>query len=575
MAIKIKTSKKDFGRNTSFISQSFNIVKELSKSLELTYIRVCVIAIFIGILELINVAVIFPALNLLAEPDNKNLGSLTKGLVDYFGITIIVCFIPVIIFIQAIISILNEQFFVKKIADWRVNQSISFLKSLWNLKFKSSHLVKSGEIEAVLLRNIGISVKMRHYLALLFIECILALIFICIAIYITIYSIFLFIVALIIYLLINKLTLHRRIRNTETAKKQYDRVAHYSNQIYSDRRTLLTYDFSLSSNHFSETLGSASYAILDTDKINILVKLINQPILISLIFSMSAGLFYFASFSIVDLLTLGFVFYRTAPKVISVVQLYADLRGDLPVDISESLRSLNLEDEKGLQTKKRVKNFKRLNIKDGFYKISKDYSIQNINVDIRFGELIVIRGKSGVGKSSILDILAGFSDLTKGNYSVNQSNFSKINGRYFQQNCLALVRTESKLFNGTISENITFGKSKVDKNKLRNLCESLGIDKIWSKTEQEYTQVKEFGNNFSAGERQRMLIARAVFKDPKLLLLDEPTSNLDAESEKIIIDFIASLKRKTTIVVVSHNGLIDSQADKIYEIYKGIFSKKY
>lgn len=196
------------------------------------------------------------------------------------------------------------------------------------------------------------------------------------------------------------------------------------------------------------------------------------------------------------------------------------------------------------------------------------YVIDDFNINIKSGEKVALVGASGSGKSTLLMLMAGLYEPSKGIVSVgnNTINANDINKRYYREQ-LGIVLQESMLFNGSIKDNILLGRCSSEEEiaqavKISNLDSfiqnfSSGLDTI----------ISEEGNNISGGQRQKLCIARAVLKKPKLLLMDEPTSSLDNISESIIMEKLFLLE--ATLLVVAHRLSNISKFDKIIVLNNG------
>ena len=210
--------------------------------------------------------------------------------------------------------------------------------------------------------------------------------------------------------------------------------------------------------------------------------------------------------------------------------------------------------------------FENVNYK---YDDSNEYVLKNVNLDVKAGEIVAFVGKSGSGKTTLVNLLARFFNTDEGSVTVNGVNIKNIPlGIY--RNKFAIVPQETFLFGGTIKENISFGKEVSDEEiitaaKMANAYNFIQED-LPNKFE---TEVGERGALLSGGQKQRIAIARALIKNPEIMILDEATSALDSESEKLVQDALDSLMEGRTTFVIAHRLSTIVRADKIVVMDNG------
>ena len=210
--------------------------------------------------------------------------------------------------------------------------------------------------------------------------------------------------------------------------------------------------------------------------------------------------------------------------------------------------------------------FENVNYK---YEDSNDYVLKNINLDVKAGEIVAFVGKSGSGKTTLVNLLARFFNTDEGTVTVNGVNIKNIPLKIYR-NKFAIVPQETFLFGGTIKENISFGKEVSDEEiisaaKMANAYNFIQED-LPNKFE---TEVGERGALLSGGQKQRIAIARALIKNPEIMILDEATSALDSESEKLVQDALDILMEGRTTFVIAHRLSTIVRADKIVVMDNG------
>ena len=210
--------------------------------------------------------------------------------------------------------------------------------------------------------------------------------------------------------------------------------------------------------------------------------------------------------------------------------------------------------------------FENVNYK---YDDSNEYVLKNVNLNVKAGEIVAFVGKSGSGKTTLVNLLARFFNTDDGTVKVNGVNIKNIPLKIYR-NKFAIVPQETFLFGGTIKENISFGKEVTDEEiisaaKMANAYNFIQED-LPNKFE---TEVGERGALLSGRQKQRIAIARALIKNPEIMILDEATSALDSESEKLVQEALDSLMEGRTTFVIAHRLSTIVRADKIVVMENG------
>lgn len=520
--------------------------------------------IFIGAIEFANATVLFPVVQLLFVKTNIELGYISSRLLEYLDPLNLVLMIPVLIIVQSAIAILNEQWFVKILANWRAAKSIEYLDSIWQSSYANQKELDNGKIEVVIARNLGFSVKLRYLTALMISEFLLSVILICTSIYINPLTSGMFFILGGIYYLMNRLTIGLRIKNTEDVKKGFNEVANLTSQIFPDFRIFNFYDFKHIKPLFEIPIVSACMAQYRTDRINIFMKHLLQPIAIILIFFVGLLISKYQFITIAEFVIVSFLFYRAAPKLVSSVRLYGEISGEIPIDITNEL--LPIEEYKKLDFSYPKSAETVLEIQNLILKLEDKRIVAFPDTSLKKGDVLIVKGKSGSGKSTLLDTICGFRPPQSGKVFLNYDNHTHIINRAMLKANFSIFRQESLIFRGTISQNITFHNKNVEAADVIKICEKFGINKFWDLTHKENTLVGNFGGNLSAGQRQRVLLARAFIKKPDVLILDEPTSNLDVESAQMVMNIIQEYRKDMIIIIVSHDQAIEGIASHVRDL---------
>lgn len=207
---------------------------------------------------------------------------------------------------------------------------------------------------------------------------------------------------------------------------------------------------------------------------------------------------------------------------------------------------------------------------DFSYPARKDMRVLNaISFTVHAGEKIALAGHSGVGKSTIAQLILRFYDPLHGSILFDDTDASAYEVRQLRGN-MAIVPQEVLLFGGTIRENIAYGNPGAGEEALISAAKKANAWQFIAKfPEQLDTLVGERGVKLSGGQRQRIAIARAILKDPSILILDEATSSLDAQSEKLVQDALEELMKNRTTIIIAHRLSTIRNVDAIYVLDKG------
>ena len=208
------------------------------------------------------------------------------------------------------------------------------------------------------------------------------------------------------------------------------------------------------------------------------------------------------------------------------------------------------------------------------FKYENEKIIDNINFEIKKGQTIALVGQSGSGKSTIANLIPRFYDVSEGKISIDGINIKKINKNNLR-GLIGLVSQDSILFNDTIINNIKLSKSETELDDIINSATIANADDFIKKFEKKYkTNVGDGGGKLSGGQKQRISIARAVFRNPPIMILDEATSSLDSESEKLVQQALEKLMKNRTSLVIAHRLSTIQKADLILVISEGQIIEK-
>ena len=302
----------------------------------------------------------------------------------------------------------------------------------------------------------------------------------------------------------------------------------------------------------------------------------------------AVGWCVFQAFQVLCLGFTGYLAYRGTIKVgdITLYQTYfGNIIGQitqflnlLPIiskgfesvtSVGEVLMTNDIEDNSSKPKLKDIAGeFDFKNVKFA-YKDDGKIVLNGFNLHVNPGETVAFVGESGAGKTTILNVIIGFMQPDSGEIDIDGHNLNDINLRSYRKH-IAVVPQNSILFSGTIKENITYGIKNVDENKLREVIKAANLTEFIDGLPKGVdSEVGEHGGGLSGGQRQRISIARALMRDPKVIVLDEATSALDSISEREIQKALDNLKSERTTFIVAHRLSTIRNADKIAVISEG------
>lgn len=295
----------------------------------------------------------------------------------------------------------------------------------------------------------------------------------------------------------------------------------------------------------------------------------------------------FVSLSLIGVLILGLYLSDkniiTIPKMImGLVAIFGSYGpvialSALPQNLTQTFASgdrvLDLLEEKPVVREiKDGKNFSFLDLKVNnlSFKYDEASVLNNVNLEVKRGQIVALVGPSGCGKSTLLKLLLRFYETNSGDILYNNISINDINTSSLLDN-VTLVSQQTYLFDDTIKENIKIAKYDATDEEIIEVAKKASIHEFIESLPDKYdTKVGQLGDNLSAGEKQRIGLARAFLSNAPLILLDEPTSNVDSINEGIILKSLKDQKENKSIILVSHRESTTAIADRIYRIKDGI-----
>jgi len=260
--------------------------------------------------------------------------------------------------------------------------------------------------------------------------------------------------------------------------------------------------------------------------------------------------------------TFLFAMFQPAKKI-------ANVNAEINRGISSAERVFNILDTTEIEefddnSKIKIDKINKIDFKDVTFSYDKKINVlKKINISIKKGDFVALVGESGSGKTTFSDLIMNFHHLENGNINIDDIDIRDINVNSLRQK-IGLVSQDSILFNDTVSNNIKLGSPKSsDKDIYESAKKANAFEFIEKMSDKFDTSIGEKGVRISGGQKQRLAIARAIIKNPDILILDEATSALDSNSEKKIQEAIDSFSSEMTLIIIAHRLSTIKKADKI------------
>ena len=265
--------------------------------------------------------------------------------------------------------------------------------------------------------------------------------------------------------------------------------------------------------------------------------------------------------------------YKLLPALQAIATSYASIKGNqtsLQNIKEEIITILNQEEVLKDYSNNKFKEFNTIKFENLNFSHKNNQIFNNINIEIKKNEIIGVIGKTGVGKSTFIDIFCGLLYPNAGKVKLNDNEILKDEISKFQK-LISIVPQKINLLDDSIKNNILyaqkFSKEKNIDEKINNLQNICLLDYVNKKDDGWDTVVGENGSKLSGGQIQRLGFARALFKEPQILILDEATSGLDEETEKKLLNNLINIKPKLTIIIITHNKKILNICSKVFQIF--------
>ncbi|MFZ4262719.1 ABC transporter ATP-binding protein [Sphingobacterium sp. HJSM2_6] len=276
-----------------------------------------------------------------------------------------------------------------------------------------------------------------------------------------------------------------------------------------------------------------------------------------------------------DLMASEFIAYiGIFSQIMRPAKALTDAFSSVHSGIAAGERVLQLIDEKNMVADKpdakAIESFQhQISFQDVNFSYEDQPVLKHVQLDIQKGQTVALVGPSGGGKSTLIDLIPRFMDASSGKITIDQVDVRDLKQDSLRQ-LIGVVNQESILFNDTIFNNIAFANEEATEEEVINAAKIANAHEFIMNSENGYqTNIGDRGSKLSGGQRQRICIARAVLKNPPIMLLDEATSALDTESERLVQDSLYKLMDNRTTVVIAHRLSTIQNADKIVVLEAG------
>ena len=558
--------------------QSYHIIGKANriKSLWLLLILLSIIA-----LELLNFSLIIPVLTILFDKESIEKITLITHLENLFGVsTFSLINLAILFLILIIVKVLLLLFFEYKIQKYsremQVDMSLRaysyFLNSRWQEILKVDH----AYIMRTILSDIGTFVTegilkfieiIKNTLFLIFIVS--YLLFFNFKITAIIMGVFVSF-TIIIFVLFKKKQVYLSKLTAEFQKSRYKNI---SESILSLRDIKLTGNSSFFLNAFENNEKKATKVLIVSKIMSKIPRYLLEIILVAFAVLIAVyldtnnfdinnyipllGLYAFAILKLIPIFTV----YNQSIQAVRVAKYQTEEA------IKNAERFKKIFEQYKLRERDEKFNILDLNqefkIKVSNVDFSYDNSkpiFKNLNLELNKNQTIYLEGPNGSGKSTFVDLISGLLSPSRGTIKINNSNLIDVSNNWLKE--VGYVSQTNFLMNNTIKENIVFGRENISEKNIIGIIKLVGLDElINSLPEGIDTNVGNLGSSFSGGQKQRIAIARALVLNPNVIILDEATNALDADTEKNFLEIINKIKKNRIIIFIAHSELIKNFCD--------------
>ncbi len=554
----------------------------LNKSQKNLIFFLAILALFLSFFEFLTFSLIEPIINLFSSNDEKFEISIFKIFnidVEINKITLVYIFF-VFFLLRSIISLVI--FFFKNLLSKSINDNLSNKLYTYYLKRDYLFFIKNSSsfFNSNIIKEVdNFAIKLMDSLIYLLTDTVIILTvitFLTVSYPLETFILFFISSAMfIIYYLFFRTKLKKL--GQEVTKYNSNRMKFLENSFYIIQNIKLDQSENFFIRNFKEITNKTSNNVR---KINFILespKSLIEITMLLVIFAIIFNISFFFDFETSKLVPLMglFVFgmFRILPSYNRVLLALSNVKayyGSIEV-LTNQLKDYDNFIDKFSETKQdeiQLKDYSKLELNNIHFEYNKNNPIlENIDLQLKKGEVLGILGENGSGKSTLLNILCGLLAPQKGIILLDGTNFENFKESFKKK--IGYIPQKIYLSDDTIKNNITLGQNEddFDEKNYSNAIKLSKLNQVIDKLEnKENTFVGERGIKLSGGQQQRLGIARAIYKNPKILILDEATNALDFKTEEQILDEICLLKKDIFVVLVSHNKKLFEYCDKVVEL---------
>ncbi len=559
------------------INKALKIIKEINAR---KFYSMIIMMLFASLLEFIGIGLIVPFVSILTNQDsilmNYLPSDLDKEKIFIFGIVFFFC--------VYLLKSIYLTFFNYNLNKFVFSTEASLCRILFKKYLNTSYLFHLKNNSATLIRNLTEEIHLFAEAIMLqgiifLTELIITLLLICFLIFINPQSTFLLIILISLIILLFLLIMKKRINSWGVRRQKYGKsIIRQISESFGSLKEILLYKkqdfFEENIKNYSSNKAQSSilqnffvsvprvtfefFAILSILVVSIFMLNSDNTLKETVTFVVIFGIISFrllpAANRIINFLQLS-IYHRTVIDLI-----YEELFNKVP-----KIKNKNEKSLKDITFKNKI-ILKNLSFK---YESSSNQILKDISFEIERGQTIGIMGPSGSGKSTLVNLLMGLILPDSG--SITSDKVSIFENLDKWQSKIGYVPQDVFLVNDTIRNNIAFGvnEDQIDDKKVENIIQRVFLQSfINDQPNKLHTMIGERGINISGGQKQRIGIARALYRNPEILIMDESTNSLDKITENDLINDMFKIKKDFTLVFISHNKEIFNQFDKVVQINK-------
>tara|TARA_B100000965_G_C19600784_1_gene762541 strand:- start:4807 stop:6549 length:1743 start_codon:yes stop_codon:yes gene_type:complete len=563
------------------INQFFSILRVIGKENRLKAFKLLIILLLVIVLELLNLSLIIPILTLIFSDGGTQNLFFISFLNEYIKfdtanlITIGQIFLFIIIF-KIFFLVLFEYKTYKYCRDILIDVYLKsyshFLYSSWKEASKQEH----SYIIRNILSDTGQFVMEGVFKFILLIKNTFFLLFITTYLFFINFKITLILlIFFILFVFFLFLLLKNKLLELSSKTAMFDklRIKYVYESILNLRDIKLNMNYDYYKNLFKSNENKVTDVVITSQMLKLIPRY-SLELLIIFIFFIFLIIFDFQNYNMVSLIPIiglySFALLRMMPIFITYnkdIQTIKNVKFQID-EVIKNIERYNKIDNENILFKKNLKNDQlnlqnKVNLKitnlSFFYSNSNDL-FKNINLEINTNETVCLEGPNGSGKSTFVDLISGLLKPTEGKIEINGLELNFILDDWLKN--LGYVSQSNFLTNDTIKDNIIFGRKNISEDKILETLKIVELDKLIKKLPKGInTNVGSLGNFFSGGQKQRIAIARALVKNPKVIILDEATNALDKQTENNFLEIIDKIKKDKIVIFIAHSETIKNFCD--------------